>query len=283
MKTAIWKYWMLLLLMAIPLPAITQELEEWNPGLKTYHSIKEASGVTSDSVAKLYLFASKDLDNVSAVCQFRNLVGLELGDMFDDKFPPCIGNLRKLVYLNLRNNKLTTLPAELINLKELQVLNLYWNENLKYIKGLDALKKLQIIDLGGNPMLDLKEVCLLLSKLPNLKSVSLTFNRISNLPPEIGLLTQIEELDLGNNLLKSVPKELAGMKNLKRIVLTNNTFTSVPEVFHQLPSLKEIDLANTYEEDLDTSLAGKYGHNNIPAEHSASFSKANKRVKLVTK
>lgn len=264
MKSNILKLLLLTITMGITLSAYPQtRLAEWNTRYSTYTSLADAALEDPDSIVKLSLFA-EEIGSWESVCRYKKLQGLELIDMFGENLPQCICSLSDLRYLSVRNNKLVTLPKEIVNLKKLTFLNLYWNENLGELpKNLKELSDMQGINIGGNPNLNLEKTFTLLAQLPNLKSVTLSFNRIRELPPEIGLLTQVEELVIDNNLLKELPREMANMKSLKRIILTNNNFTSIPEIISNLPHVEEVDLANTYEEDMDDSLAGIYGHNKI--------------------
>ena len=283
MKTRTLKIVLLVVVTSITLSIRSQtRLDEWNTGYKTYNSLMDANE-PPDSIIKLSLFVEK-IDNWESVCKFRKLQGLELMDMFGENFPKCICELEGLRFLSVRNNKLYKLPEEITNLKNLEVLNLYWNENLSELpQDLEKLSKIRNINIGGNPKLDLSITFMLLAKLPNLKSVTLSFNKIKVLPVETGLLSQVEELIIDNNLLEELPEEMSELKNLKRITLTNNNFTSIPKVISTLPNIEEVDLANTYEEDMDESLAGSYGHNKILPDDAKELRKAKPNIKVILK
>ena len=47
-----------------------------------------------------------------------------------------------------------------------------------------------------------------IGQLTNLQQLNLSYNRLTRLPPEIGQLTNLQELDLSNNPLTSLPPEL---------------------------------------------------------------------------
>ncbi len=275
---------LLFVAISITLPGYSQErLTEWMTEIDTYTSLKDAATENPDAIIKLSLLGEK-IDDWGTVCKYTKLQGLELIDTFDENFPKCICDLKELRFLSVRNNKLFTLPEEIANLKDLEILNLYWNQNLNELpRDLEKLSKIRSINIGGNPNLDLHKAFTLLAKLSDLRSVTLSFNKIKTLPPETGLLTQVEELIIDNNLLKELPTEMSQMKSLKRIVLTNNNFTAIPKSVLTLPGITEIDLANTYEEDLDDSLAGSYGHNKIPQEDVKSLKKVQPHIKVILK
>jgi|GEM_PF-5223509 len=269
------------MVMSITLSSVSQErLDDWRKDITTYTSLSNAASENPENVIKLSLFYEK-IDNWESVCQYKKLEGLELIDMFGENFPVCILELVDLKFLSLRNNKLYNLPKEIVKLKNIEFLNLYWNENLKELpQELTNLTSIRYINIGGNPNMDWGSTFSLLSKLPNLKSIALSFNNIKALPSEVGLLTQVEELIIDNNLMKNLPNEMSKMKNLKRIVLTNNSFTTMSKVIATLLNLEEIVISNTYEEDHDKSLAGRYGHNRITDEDILALRKANPNLKV---
>jgi len=266
----------LLILMTTTMRSYSQmRLDDWEKKFPTYTSLKEAAKQPPESVVKISLFTRYAV-SWDEVCKYKKIRGLELIDMFGDKFPMCICGLGELQYLSVRNNKLGVLPTEITALTKLEFLDLYWNENLTYLpEGFEKLSNLQSVNIGGNPGLNLGKTFVSLAKLPRLKTLNLTFDKIQSLPVEIGLLTQIEELTIDNNLLTDLPPQMAAMKNLKRLSLINNKFSSIPKIVSALPAIKQVDLTNTLEEDLDKSLAGSYGHNKI-RESEAKTLKKNK-------
>ena len=65
---------------------------------------------------------------------------------------------------------------------------------------------------------------------------------MSSLPPEIGELEQLEELNLRDNLLRDLPKEVENLKKLKVLNLSINNFSEIPSVVFQLSSLENLEL-----------------------------------------
>ncbi|XP_057675078.1 malignant fibrous histiocytoma-amplified sequence 1 homolog [Corythoichthys intestinalis] len=63
--------------------------------------------------------------------------------------------------------------------------------------------------------------------------------------PEEQDLSQVETLNLGNNLLQDLPQGLASsLDNLRVLVLRRNRFSSVPRAVLELPRLAELDLSH---------------------------------------
>ncbi|MCH9631118.1 MAG: hypothetical protein S4CHLAM37_11320 [Chlamydiia bacterium] len=65
---------------------------------------------------------------------------------------------------------------------------------------------------------------------------------ISILPPEICLLTELKELDLRNNSLKSLPERFGNLTKLTRIYMPGALLESLPECFGNLINLEILDL-----------------------------------------
>ena len=90
-------------------------------------------------------------------------------------------------------------------------------------------------------------------RFPNLRFTGLQLqeNRLQGaIPPEIELLTMIEELWLWDNQLTSIPAEIGQLKNLKDLSLGRNRLTSIPPEIGQLKNLKELSL---YDNDLTSA------------------------------
>jgi Leucine-rich repeat (LRR) protein len=87
-----------------------------------------------------------------------------------------------------------------------------------------------------------------IGKLTNLKRMSLYKHidseyALESLPAEIGRLTSLTVLDLGENKLTSLPAEIGQLTSLTELILTGNQLTSLPATIGQLTSLKKLYLA----------------------------------------
>jgi internalin A len=96
---------------------------------------------------------------------------------------------------------------------------------------------------------------------------------LTELPPEIGKLTQLETLILGKmekwgwsndkyhstlvtNALNTLPPELAALENLKTLNLSGNPLEKIPEIVFQLQRLESLTLADLGALELPSKIAG---------------------------
>ncbi len=69
-------------------------------------------------------------------------------------------------------------------------------------------------------------------------------NRLMTVPPEIGQLTDLQELVLSINRLTSVPSEISQLASLRLLILNDNQLTTVPSEIGLLSRLHSLDLSN---------------------------------------
>ena len=79
--------------------------------------------------------------------------------------------------------------------------------------------------------------------------------RLQILPPEIGLFTSLEDLELDENRLTKLPPEIAQLKSLQRLGFTNNECTILPPVITQLTSLRQLDIFHNLLTELPPEIA----------------------------
>ena len=78
------------------------------------------------------------------------------------------------------------------------------------------------MNLARNPNLNYKEVLAGLSKIPALTELDLSENELTEMPEELGGLTNIEEINLSMNKLEKLPASIANLKQLKKLTIFNN-------------------------------------------------------------
>ena len=81
-------------------------------------------------------------------------------------------------------------------------------------------------------------------KLNNRDILDLSNLQLINIPKGIGLLTNLTQLILIDNLLIDLPKELIMLNNLIELDLNINEFEEIPKVIFELRNLTVLNLSN---------------------------------------
>lgn len=181
-----------------------------------------------------------------------------------EKLPENMGTLQNLEVLILNNNNLNTIPESIVNLKNLKFLSislnsendsillknieliskissleilLLRNSNIKILPNcLSNLQNMKHLSLRGNYNLDLSQAFTFIGQdMKSLQLLDLSFTRIKEIPQEIGNLTQLKTLYLGNfdyccpmidffgqtpyNDINSLPESVQNMKGLRNLYL----------------------------------------------------------------
>lgn len=124
----------------------------------------------------------------------------------------------ELVYrLNLRKQKLKTVPIEIAKFSNLQELNLSKNKITQLPAAIENLSNLEYLDVS--------------------------VNELTSIPNEIGQCLYLKRLILNRNLIEELPSTIGKLKSLEYIDLWSNSIIEFPEAINQLSeTLKEVDL-----------------------------------------
>ena len=95
------------------------------------------------------------------------------------------------------------------------------------------------LDLSGQGLTELPPE---IGQLQHLQSLFLSFNQLSSIPLEICQLQDLQSLDLSNNQLSSLPIEICQLKSLQSLYLNNNQLSDLPSEISQLKSLQSLSL-----------------------------------------
>lgn len=98
--------------------------------------------------------------------------------------------------------------------------------------------------------LGLTEVPPEIGNLTRLQELNLTRNRLSSLPSEIGNLTCLQKLNLARNQLSSIPPEIGNLSNLTILYLDYNSLRKLPPEIGSLSDLRGLYLQNNDLTDL---------------------------------
>jgi len=118
-------------------------------------------------------------------------------------------------------------------------------EGVQWLQGnlpasIDHLINLQILDLGGTN--SLTGIPPELGNLSSLQELELAGD-LTTIPPELGNLSNLKLLDLSGNNLSNLPPELGNLSSLLTLDLGHNDLTSIPAELGRLSSLQTLDLS----------------------------------------
>ncbi|XP_067680158.1 uncharacterized protein [Haliotis asinina] len=86
--------------------------------------------------------------------------------------------------------------------------------------------------------------------------LNLSCNSLTQLPPDIGCLQGLRELQLNDNQLTHIPSSLGSLHQLTELNLRHNQLTDIPDSLLHLPSLKHLNV----EHNLMPSLSPRISH-----------------------
>ena len=158
-----------------------------------------------------------------------------------------LGNLSKLINLNLSNNQLSgNIPGELSHLSNLQSLLLSANQLSGEIPAeLGNLGLLTRLELSSNQLSG--NIPAEFAYLNSLKHLFLFYNELSGeIPVELGNLSNLEHLHAGfNQLSGNIPSELSHLTHLQELSLQHNQLSgNIPVGFGNLTNLEVLSLRN---------------------------------------
>ena len=100
----------------------------------------------------------------------------------------------------------------------------------------DGRKELNLFSYG------IKYLSAEIGRLTNLTELCLGYNQLRSLPPEIGNLKNLTKLDLDGNRLSSLPVEIGNLKNLTYLNLVSNKLSSLTVEIGNLKNLTYLNL-----------------------------------------
>lgn len=173
--------------------------------------------------------------------QDETIKRLDLSTESFELFPPYVLNLKELEWLNL-DGEIPMNHRQIF--KEYQAKADYQNaaDSLVFTKYYYLLKGNQLTQLPNE-----------IGGLTNLRSLSIKNNQLSVLPSVLGELTLLEELYVSGNQLQGIPIEIKELSNLKSLNLANNQLTNLPNTFGALAALVELDLSYNQLKHLPTT------------------------------
>ncbi len=161
--------------------------------------------------------------------KFSNISNNQINDAINDSICPLINN----TYININRNEIQPPLPDCVD-NNLQFSVNLWNKEYSF----DSITYIYKIINGSTIP---KEI----SFLKNLESLTIR-EGIGNIPPEIGILSILELLDLSyNELSGAVQEELGNLINLESLNLSDNQlYGPIPESFEDLINLNSLNLGS---------------------------------------
>jgi len=173
-------------------------------------------------------------------------------------------------YYNLIPSELNEIIVSYLFSDELKTLLntfiLHVNWNTVHLYHFNAYKSTSVseylIKLGVERLRDKLRLNYTVDQLINLQVLHLSYNQLTQVPPEIGNLTNLQILHLTGNQLTQVPPEIGNLTNLRQLFLGNNQVTQVPPEIGNLTNLQELSLMYNFNIKIPENIK-KLPHLNI--------------------
>ncbi len=139
-------------------------------------------------------------------------------------------------------------PGKMTGWSKIKVLSIKWNQfsgDLSSILSLPMLENLKILE---TPM---KMFLLPLGKInAPLKFLTIKSSGLEQLPEEISMCTQLQELHLPGNKLSALPFSFKELQKLKRLNLDQNKFKNFPDQIKTMKNLSHLSIdGNLFSEE----------------------------------
>ena len=145
---------------------------------------------------------------------------------------------------DLNNGDLMTIPKGFLLLCPgcVESLELQNNELTEIPDSLGALANLKTLRLSFNKLTKLPNEGM--QMITNLQTLQLYDNHLTKLPDSVCALTQLKHVSVGVNRLATLPEQFGRLVNLKELYLDFNAISRLPESFGYLASLELLFLNN---------------------------------------
>lgn len=164
---------------------------------------------------------------------------LDLSGGLTEVPPEVFGLAETLEVLNLSGNRITSLPDQLPRLRQLRILFCSYNDFTHLPEVLGECPSLEVIGLRANRIRHVPASALP----PSLRSLVLTDNELTQLPPTLGLQTGLQKIMLAGNRLTSLPDSLQHAEKLELLRISANQLNVWPAWLAELPRLAWLAMA----------------------------------------
>lgn len=175
-----------------------------------------------------------------------DLLFLDLSNNFLETLPPQTRRLTNLHTLILNNNPLELFQLrQLPSLQNLEVLHMRNTQRtlLNFPAILDHLINLVELDISQNNLPKIPDV---IYNFVNLKRLNVSDNEVKEVSPNIEALQKLETLNLSRNELATLPSTICKLSKLRQLYVNDNSlnFDGIPSGIGKLGSLEIFSAAN---------------------------------------
>jgi Leucine-rich repeat (LRR) protein len=219
-----------------------------------------------------YIFDLKQVEELSIA--YNNLT----------QIPEDIGKLSNLRSLEFQNNKIKKLPRTMSGLDSLSEVffcnNMNWEQVFSVLSkcksfksaifwdvGLDSVpsailqcQNIEKIDLKGNSKINYEKAFDILSRLKNLKELTVSFNTKS-IPSGLNKLQSLQVLNIEHSEIETIPDEIGELTNLKELHFRYcSELTKIPKSVKNCKNLSKVSLYSMRDPfDFDYSIKSLQG------------------------
>jgi hypothetical protein len=168
-----------------------------------------------------------------------------------DSIPSDVWNMKKLKVLSVLRLPISFLPDAIGQVKTLEMLSMPGCALRTLPAGMAGLTGLREIDISNNPLDSLPDIFGGMTQLKNfnLGTYMGAYGRgerrsIRTVPPSIGSLTNLEELNFSGCQLTSLPDTLQNLTSLRIINISGNQIDSLPPWFAKLTNLEMVYMSD---------------------------------------
>ena len=217
---------------------------------------------TNNSDSKKHVsFADTKLTSLPGNVDYSQVESLDLShnplSLTDDDFDRLAG----VMILNLTATRLKSLPNGIMRLKSLKALYVDQNNLRTLPNAFSKMDSIRTLSLEGNQFERFPKQ---IYNLP-LQDLNLSHNRITEIPAEVALLTELRSLVLGTEkgrstsarrgMIARAPVELGELSQLRKLILSNNRLAELPATLGNLELLELLEASNNQLIELPAELA----------------------------
>ena len=186
---------------------------------------------------------------------FRNIEGLIFDNNPKLHLTDSFKEFSNLKVLGLQQTNITDYNF-IESFNHIESLDISGNGLEEYPREICSLKKLLYLDISTYNTFTKIPKCIINNQ--KLRVLRAHFNKIENIPEEIGELINLEQLILGSNKIKYVPETIYKLKKLKELDLFQNDISQINfKALSKLDDLDEIFLADNPIKDFPENLVSQ--------------------------